>query len=55
MIEFHGVTILINRPVNLKTGFLGVGQIVNIALAKERLKPIGAASIAHVNGNIGQF
>ena len=54
MIEGNGIAVLIDGPVNHETRFLGVGQVVHITLTKERLEPIGARAITHVDGGIGQ-
>ena len=54
MVKCHGVTILVNRPINLETRLLSVGQVVHIALAEERLEPVGARRI-HGDGRVGEF
>ena len=55
MIERDRIAILIDSPVNHETGFLGVRQIIHITLAKERLKPVIATAIAHVDRRVGKL
>ena len=55
VVKIGRTSILINGPINHEAGFLAVGEIIHIALAEERLEPIVAIAVAHVNGRIGQF
>ena len=55
VVKFHGITVLIDGPVDLETRLHGIGQVVHIALAHEGLEPVIASTAAHVDGRIGQL
>ena len=54
MVKHDRVALLVNGPVNLEARLHGIGHVIGIALAKERLEPIVSVSSAHVHRGVGQ-
>ena len=54
VVELSGIAVLVNRPINHEARLQVVGQIIGIPLAKERLEPVVAIAVAHVDGAVGQ-